>query len=120
MSNTKEFPTSVIASLSTGILLCTSFSQYHEAAEYLMGHPIWTHHFADLTLADEMKKTIAAQYPEMPIHLDNVERSENWVKRQVEELEQKFGKTLRIKKGCGLTAMLPTDGIPNHIKVLKI
>lgn len=42
---TRDFPSAVIASISTGVLLC-KFNEMHQAAEYLMGHPIWTHHFA--------------------------------------------------------------------------
>lgn len=44
MTETRDFPTAVIASLSSGVLLC-EFTDMHEAAEYLMGHPIWTHQF---------------------------------------------------------------------------
>lgn len=38
MSETRDFPTAVIASISSGTLLC-KFGDMHEAAEYLMGHP---------------------------------------------------------------------------------
>lgn len=36
--------------------------------------------------------------------------------RQLAKLEAEIGKTVRIRKGSGLTAMLPTDGIPDHLK----
>lgn len=111
--DTREFPTAVIASLSTGILFC-KFSDMQEAAEYLMGHPIWTHHFADKALCDEMKKTIAAQCPSIPMESPDTDTTNYLAK--LAEIEAEIGKTVRIRKGGGLTAMLPTDGIPDHLK----
>lgn len=57
---TRDFPTAVILSLMSGTLFC-DFSAMHEAATYLMGHPIWTHHFADKELWSEMKRTVLEQ-----------------------------------------------------------
>lgn len=113
MAETREFPTAVIASLSSGVLLC-DFGKMHEAAEYLMGHPIWTHHFADEKLCGEMQRAITEQCPGMPTELPDVTK-ENWEAKRA-ELEAELGPTVRIRKGGGLTAMLPTDGIPDHLK----
>ena len=113
MVQTRDFPTAVIASISTGILLC-DFGKMQEAAEYLMGHPIWTHHFADKTLTLEMKRTIAEQCPGMPMEIDGVTKDNYLEKLAV--IEAEIGKTVRIRKGGGLTAMLPTDAIPDHLK----
>jgi hypothetical protein len=74
MTETRDFPTAVTASLSTGILLY-KFGDMHEAAEYLMGHPIWTHHFADKMLTSEMKRAIAEQCPGMPIESKAIVRT---------------------------------------------
>lgn len=114
---TREFPTAIIASLSTGVLLC-EFSKMHEAAEYLMGHPIWTHHFANKQLWQEIQQAIAAQCPGMPTRLEGV-TSENYRER-LAAIEAEVGSTQTIRKGDGLTAMLPTDGIPPHVKVIEI
>jgi hypothetical protein len=113
MTETRDFPTAVIASLSTGVLLCR-FSDMHEAAEFLMGHPIWTHHFASKELNEEIRKTILEQCPGMPTKLEGVDK-DNW-HEHAERLEAEFGPTVKIRKGGGLTAMLPTDGIPDHLK----
>ena len=110
---TREFPTAVIASLSTGVLLC-KFSDMHEAAEYLMGHPIWTHHFGSKDLWREMQRTIAEQCPGMPTELPYT-TAENY-QAKLAEIEAEIGKVVTIRKGGGLTAMLPTDGIPDHLK----
>jgi hypothetical protein len=113
MTETREFPTAVIASISTGILLC-EFGKMQEAAEYLMGHPIWTHHFASQELNDEMRRTIAEQCPGMPTDIEGVTK-DNYLEK-LAAIEAEIGKTVRIRKGGGLTAMLPTDGIPDHLK----
>ena len=113
MSETRDFSTAVIASISTGILMC-KFDDMHEAAEFLMGHPIWTHHFADKTLCGEMRKMIAEQCPGMPMRGD-LEGGDTW-REQLAKVEADLGATVKIRKGGGLTAMLPTDGIPDHLK----
>ena len=66
----KDFSTAAVASLSSGVLLC-AFSDMHQAAEYLMGHAIWTHHFASKDLWKGVQQTILAQHPEMPTCLPN-------------------------------------------------
>lgn len=112
-TETREFPTAVIASLSSGVLLC-EFGKMHEAAEFLMGHPIWTHHFGDKTLWKEMQRTILEQCPGMPTEVEGVTK-ENYLAK-LAEIEAGVGKVVMIRKGSGLTAMLPTDGLPDHLK----
>jgi hypothetical protein len=109
MTETREFPTAVIASISTGVLLCP-FSDLHEAAEFLMGHPIWTHHFASKELSAAMKGAVRGQCPDMPTEIAGV-TAENY-REKVVELEAKLGPTIAIQKGAGVTAMHPLDGIP--------
>lgn len=109
---TRDFPIGVIATLSSGKMLCEKFGDVHEAAEFLMGHPIWTHHFADKQLWADMKRTIAEQCPGMPTE---IEGGDTW-REQLATIEAELGRTVRIRKGDGLTAMLPTDGIPDHLK----
>lgn len=113
MTETRDFPTAVIASLSTGVLLC-KFDEMHQAAEFLMGHPIWTHHFASKDLWKEMQRTILAQCPGMPTDAPGVTK-DNWPEFK-EKLEAEHGVIVKIRKGSGPTAMLPTDGIPDHLK----
>lgn len=111
-TETRDFPTLVIASLSSGVLLVErGFSAIHEAAEYLMGHPIWTHHFANKELWHEMQRTVLEQCPGMPTDIPEGKWREEGAR-----LEKEFGPTVNIRKGAGLTAMLPTDGIPDHLK----
>lgn len=106
---TREFPTAVVASISSGILLC-KFGDMHEAAEFLMGHPVWTHHFASKELSAKMKRAVLEQCPGMPTALQGV-TSENYLEK-VAALEAELGPVAVLRKGDGATAMHPLDGIP--------
>lgn len=111
MAETRDFPTPVVASVVSGILLCP-FSDMHECAEYVLGHPVWTHQFP--TLRHDMQRAVLAQHPGLPAELAGVNR-DNWQEHARRLIEQ-FGPTLRLEKGAGLTRLLPTDGIPDHLK----
>lgn len=114
---TRDFPTAVIASLSSGTLLC-KFVDMHEAAEFLMGHPIWTHHFANKELWQKMQATILEQCPGMPTEIDGATK-DNYLEK-VAALEAKIGKVVRIRRGTGATAMHPLEGIPEGKPVIVI
>jgi hypothetical protein len=117
MTETRHFPTPVIASLSSGVLLC-KFSDMHEAAEFLMGHPIWTHHFASKDLWQAMQRSILEQCPGMPAELPDTTK-ENY-QAKVANLEREVGKVVRIRRGDGKTAMHPLEGIPPGKPVIAI
>ena len=114
---TREFPTAVIASLSSGVLLC-KFSELHKAAEYLMGHPIWTHHFASKPLWEAMQQRVLEQCPGMPTEVAGV-TLENLAER-LAEIEGELGSIAVIREGNGETAMHPLEGIPEGKKVFII
>jgi len=116
MSNTKDFSTASIVSISTGIALCR-FNEIHEAAEYLMGHPIYTHQFASKELWKDMQRTIAEQCPGVPTTIEDVTAG-NYLEK-LSQIEAEIGKTIKIRKGSGLTAMLPEDGLPPGKPVIK-
>ena len=112
---TREFPTAVVVSLSSGIALC-EFSAIHEFAEFLMGHPIWTHHFADKALREAMRRAVEAQCPGMPAKLSGV-TADNY-REHILRLEAAYGPTQTIRKGDGSTAMSPLGGIPEGKTVI--
>ena len=108
-SETREFPTAVIASLSTVVLFC-EFSKMHEAAEFLMGHPIWIHHFASKDLWQKMRARVVAQVPDMPSSIEGV-TNENYLQK-IADVERQIGASVTIRGGNGETAMHPLEGIP--------
>ena len=59
----KQFDASVLVSLSSGIAL-GNFGIMHECAEQLMGHPIWTHEFAEHDLWQRIIAVVVDDEPE--------------------------------------------------------
>ena len=107
----KDISTRAMASVSTGVLLC-NFSEMAEAVEWLLGHPIWTHQYP--ALADDMKRRALEECPALPTEAAGVDAS-NW-QQFAEAVEISIGKTVSVRKGGGLTALLPTDEIPEHLR----
>lgn len=101
---TKTFSTASLASLTSGMLLC-KFSEMHEAAEYLMGHPIWTHEFGSKALWDLMRSKLLEQHPGLPRDADGVSEA-NWQEFLAAACAS-LGETLTITKGDELRAADP-------------
>lgn len=89
----KGFDPAAIASLTTGVAL-VEINKIHEAAEWVMGHPIWTHEFASKELWTDMRQRILAVLPNMPTE----EPGDDWP-RLVEAVRQHFGEVVMIPKG---------------------
>ncbi|HBR26846.1 MAG TPA: hypothetical protein DD732_07425 [Rhizobiales bacterium] len=98
-------------------MLC-KFDEMHEAAEYLMGHPIWTHHFADKGLWLKMQRAVVEQCPGMPTELPGADK-DNYLAK-LAEIEAEIGKVVKIRKGDGSTAMYPLDGIPEGKPIIVV
>lgn len=114
-SETKELPTTALVSLRSGTLIAP-FDCMHEAAEWIMGHPIWTHQF--LVLRDDINAAVDAQFPDLPKKLEGCDPT-NW-QEHAAAVEKQFGKTLKVKQGGGLTALLPMDGFTDPSKVVAV
>jgi hypothetical protein len=94
----RTFPTTVVLSIVSGRLLCESFGDMHELAEYVAGHPIWTHEFAEQSLSDRLRRELIAQHPVLrgtdlaSLGKDNFRE---WTDREV----ARVGDSLEITKG---------------------
>lgn len=62
---TKALPLPVRLAVESGISTC-SFDAFHEAAEGLLGHPIWTHEFAMEETWDYLRVALAARDEGVP------------------------------------------------------
>lgn len=62
-SPAKTFPTGVVLSLTTGVLLVPPFSLMHEIAEWVIGHSVWTHEFADEAFCKRLAEAVFEQHP---------------------------------------------------------
>lgn len=68
MTEKKEFRTLVVASTATGIGLADklSFSDIHECAEWLCGHPVFTHELVHKPTVERYRAEVIRQFPNMP------------------------------------------------------
>lgn len=101
---TKAFSTAALASITTGRLFC-AFSDMHEAIEYLMGHPVWTHELASEALFKLMSAKLREQHPGLPTEADDCDGT-NWEAWR-DQLVAKLGPTLTITKGQEVRAADP-------------
>jgi hypothetical protein len=64
-----KIATKVLGTLTTGMMLTTPFSKIHEAAEWIMGQPIFTHNFANEAVQKELVRRILLIVPDMPVEI---------------------------------------------------
>lgn len=79
-----------LAAFTTGILM-SDFSVVHEAAEWLTGHPVWTHEFP--MMSDRLKELALAQFPDMPTAVDG-----GWEATR-DAVRDRYGETVEVKRG---------------------
>lgn len=89
----KSFPTLAAATLATGTFMGGEFSTVHEAAEWLMGFPVWTHELPSLGKA--LSQSVCDQVPGMPSSA-----GESW-ERTRDLLLNQFGDTVVLLRGNG-------------------
>lgn len=98
----KSFDPAIIATLSTGTLLVAPFSLAHEAAEWIMGHSVWTHQFP--TLLPKIREAVLAQFPDMP-----TESAEGQHEAVRDAVRARYGDAVEVVRGNGGTAIGPLD-----------
>ena len=63
----KAFPALTLACITTGVALMEgAMSPMHEAAEHILGHPVWTHEFADKAVWTKLREAIRQHHPHLP------------------------------------------------------
>ena len=67
MKEVKEFPILLVATTYCGISLThTTFREIQECAEWLCGHPVWTHELAHPEIQKLYKSVAIVQFPLLP------------------------------------------------------
>lgn len=89
-----------LASITTGSLMC-EFGQMHEALEWLVGHPVWTHELG--SYLTEASRVAIEQHPGLP-----TKQPSDWEAMSAALLEQ-FGPTVEITKGTGQRTEHPIE-----------
>lgn len=73
----KEFSTETVLALATGRGCGALFSEVHEAIEYVMGHPVWTHEMADKELWNKVAKIVRPQNDNLIYWIDTIDGADN-------------------------------------------
>ena len=116
---TRDFPTGVLLSITTGKLLCQSFSLMHEAAEFVLGKSIMTHHFMSSEMNDILCENVLKQHPDLLPNLADDVTPENW-QEKTKALIDRLGETRTVTKGNGIVQMGITEGIPKDKVIIPI
>lgn len=105
MTEIKQIDPAALAGITTGILL-TDWSDLHEAAEWIIGHPIWTHQF--LALSGKLSEAVLAQFPGMPTKVEHT-----WETCR-DHVRTKYGATVAVRQG-GESPISPLAHIPERL-----
>lgn len=91
----KEFPTEVVLSITTGVLLC-EFGAMHECCEFLCGGPVWTHQFAHRPFIEKLRSAVWMQHPQIAVGVNaKGVGPDNWEHFR-DAMIADFGKTLSL------------------------
>ncbi|MET0439158.1 MAG: hypothetical protein ABW043_16865 [Devosia sp.] len=100
----KHLDPCALASLTCGILLCEDgFGIVHEAAEWLLGHAVWTHEFVDPGIKAALIAAVKAQYPQLA-----VEKPADW-RALVADIRAQLGALVPVTKGSRAREQHPVE-----------
>lgn len=89
---TKNIDPAALASLTTDVLMST-FDEVHEAAEHLLGRPVFTHELARPEIAAQLCAAVVARFPDMP-----TEEPADWRATAV-DLRARYGAAVAVEGG---------------------
>lgn len=104
----------ILLSAYTGFLLVPDFSEVHKFCEDALGHPIWTHEFADSCVQKEIQEKLRPQIMEL---IQNISALRPVTREQVEKvwkgcdlcLDDSWQRNLMIPKRFDHTSMLSAE-----------
>lgn len=95
----KALSTLAVATLTTGIVMVHGFAGVGEAAEWIMGHPVWTHELPDVQ--PRIVELVLAQRPDFPIEVGSDLRS------TINAILTVHGDTIELARGAERRAADP-------------
>jgi len=105
-ADSRAFDVAVLVSITSGVLLVQPFSKVHEACEWLMGHPVWTHELGSEATVNRIKAAVLAQHPDLPSEV-TADRN-NW-DAVAASLRETYGATRDVAKGSGERTASPIE-----------
>lgn len=101
--NKKRFPTHAIMTMKTRICM-GDFGVAQELAEWVMGHPVWTHEL--LSLAKPIKEELERQFPDLPTEANK----DNWKEVLATAIET-HGEHLEVIQGSAERTQNPIESL---------
>lgn len=111
MTETKALSTLAVATLTTGIAMVEGFAGVSEAAEWIVGHPVWTHELGKA--ADRAIELIPQQYPEFPTEIAGT-----WQETR-EAVLARYGETIEVQRGTDRREAHPMDTLQEAVAKAK-
>lgn len=101
----------ILLSAYTGFLLVPDFSEVHKFCEDALGHPIWTHEFADSCVQKEIQEKLRPQIMEL---IQNISALRPVSREQLEKVRGEWT-TDGVCSRCGFDAMY-YKGVPVQVR----
>ena len=101
----------ILLSAYTGFLLVPDFSEVHKFCEDALGHPIWTHEFADSCVQKEIQEKLRPQIMEL---IQNISALRPVSREQLEKVRGEWT-TDGVCSRCGFDAMY-YNGVPVQVR----
>lgn len=101
MAEIKHIDPRVLGSITSGILLIDDFSKVHEAIEWVIGHPVWTHELP--RFRERSSELVRAQVQGLP-HGEVADWRET-----ADFLLKKFGFAVPVQRGNDVRGQHPVD-----------
>lgn len=102
---TKMISPVALAGITTAVLLeQDGFSKIHEAFEWIMGHPVWTHEMPGAW--SRARALVLDQFPEMPGEGDVEARGFAAV---ADEVRQRYGNAVEVRQGTDKRTANPVE-----------
>lgn len=102
---TKMISPVALAGITTGAMLEEGgFSKIHEAFEWVVGHPVWTHELPGFW--PHARELVLEQFPDMPVEIDLAERGYEAV---ADEVRQRYPAEVEVRKGTDERTASPLD-----------
>lgn len=104
----KRLGTLAVGTLTTGIVMVEGFAGVAEAAEWIMGHAVWTHELGVVAL--RIRVLVQAQLPEFPCA-----SGEDWRKTKA-ALLARYGETVELARGAETRAKDPVSTLAEAMR----
>jgi hypothetical protein len=110
MNETRRFPTIVILSLLTGRTFA-KFNDVHEAFEFVLGYPIWTHELALEEFWNRVRYVVLTQHPDLAMVKCKKRLTPEEANEFVSYWQKSLGQEIELTRGNELRTAGPLENL---------